>query len=55
MLLFKIQPNHLMNVHYLLHVSYNAHRSRQPYSIWSGKDYLRPRLVYSTSKQIDNA
>jgi len=38
MLPFKIQPNHFVNVHYLLHVSYTVHGPRRIYGIWSRKD-----------------
>ena len=33
-----MQPNHLVNAHYLLHVSYPAHGLHQRSNIRSGKD-----------------
>ena len=38
MLPLKIQSNHLVNAHFLLHVSYPAHGLHQRSNIRSGKD-----------------
>ena len=38
MLQLKIQPNHLVNAHYLLHISHPAHGLHQRFYVRSGKD-----------------